>query len=181
MQTSDSGYDITPLSEETIERLAQDLNEEEYSILLNHGTEPAFCGTLLDNKIDGTYACRLCGLPLFNSSHKFNSGTGWPSFYRPYSREHLTYIEDDSYGMRRVEIRCARCGGHQGHVFPDGPPPNFSKTAKKFRRNSLSFCLRQFIQRRLDQINTFGKSVGLGVKQRVVSILILCLRRRPCI
>ena len=96
---SDSGYDITPLSSEAVERLAQDLNEEERRILLNHGTEPAFCGTLLDNHLDGTYACRLCGLPLFSSSHKFNSGTGWPSFYRPFDKDHLTNIDDDSYGM----------------------------------------------------------------------------------
>ena len=80
METSESGFEITPLSAESIERLAQELNEEEYRILLNHGTEPAFCGTLLDNKLDGVYACRLCGLPLFDSKKKFNSGTGWPSF-----------------------------------------------------------------------------------------------------
>lgn len=123
METSESGFEITPLSAESIERLAQELNEEEYRILLNHGTEPAFCGTLLDNKLDGVYACRLCGLPLFDSKKKFNSGTGWPSFYAPFDKEHLTNIEDNAYGMRRVEIRCARCGGHQGHVFPDGPPP----------------------------------------------------------
>jgi peptide methionine sulfoxide reductase MsrB len=84
MHKSDSGYDITPLDAEAIERLAQDLNEEEYRILLNHGTEPPFCGTLLDNKMDGVYACRLCGLPLFSSSAKFHSGTGWPSFYKPF-------------------------------------------------------------------------------------------------
>jgi peptide-methionine (R)-S-oxide reductase len=131
---SASGYDITPLSNEEIERLAADLNSEEYRVLLNHGTEPPFCGTLLDNKKDGTYACRLCGLPLFSSSHKFDSGTGWPSFYRPFDKEHLREIEDNSYGMRRVEIRCARCDGHQGHVFPDGPPP----TGSRYCLNSAS-------------------------------------------
>ncbi|HEY2847640.1 MAG TPA: peptide-methionine (R)-S-oxide reductase MsrB [Pyrinomonadaceae bacterium] len=120
---SASGYDITALSKDVIERLAQDLNEEERRILLNHGTEAPFCGTLLDNKVDGIYACRLCGLPLFDSQKKFNSGTGWPSFYAPFDKEHLVNIDDDSYGMRRTEIRCARCGSHQGHVFPDGPPP----------------------------------------------------------
>jgi len=134
MTKSDSGYDIMPLDQEKIERLAQDLNEEEYRILLNHGTEPSFCGTLLDNKLEGTYACRLCGLPLFASSAKFESGTGWPSFYAPYDREHLDEIEDTTYGMRRVEIRCAKCGGHQGHVFPDGPPP----TGKRYCLNSAS-------------------------------------------
>ena len=122
-KVSASGYDITPLDQQAIDRLAQDLDPEEYRVLLDHGTEPPFCGTLLDNKMDGVYACRLCGLPLFSSEKKFNSGTGWPSFYAPFDPEHLTEIEDSSYGMRRIEIRCARCGGHQGHVFPDGPPP----------------------------------------------------------
>jgi peptide-methionine (R)-S-oxide reductase len=133
-ELSGSGYDISPISDETRERLAQDLNEEEYRVLLNHGTEAAFCGTLLDNKLDGTYACRLCGLPLFSSKHKFDSGTGWPSFYTPFDKDHLVEIADDSYGMRRVEIRCARCGGHQGHVFPDGPPP----TGQRYCLNSAS-------------------------------------------
>ncbi len=131
---SESGYNVTPLNAETIERLAQDLNEEEYRVLLNHGTEAPFCGTLLDNKLDGVYACRLCGLPLFTSKHKFESGTGWPSFYAPFDKEHLTNIEDTSYGMRRVETRCARCGGHQGHVFLDGPPP----TGQRYCLNSAS-------------------------------------------
>ncbi len=131
---SETGYSIKPLDSDTVRHLAEGLNEEEFRILLDHGTEPAFCGTLLDNKLDGTYACRLCGLPLFSSIQKFNSNTGWPSFYAPFDKEHLTYIEDNSYGMRRVEIRCARCGGHQGHVFPDGPPP----TGQRYCLNSAS-------------------------------------------
>jgi peptide-methionine (R)-S-oxide reductase len=134
MKHSETGYDLTPLDAATIERLAQGLNEEEHRILLDHGTEPPFCGALLDNKLDGVYACRLCGLPLFDSQKKFNSGTGWPSFYAPFDPEHLTQIEDNSYGMRRIEIRCARCGGHQGHVFPDGPPP----TGRRYCLNSAS-------------------------------------------
>jgi peptide-methionine (R)-S-oxide reductase len=133
-QISVSGYDVTPLGTDAIESLAQGLNKEERRVLLDHGTEPPFCGTLLDNKLDGTYACRLCGLPLFSSNHKFESGTGWPSFYRPFDKKHLAEIEDNSYGMRRVEIRCARCGGHQGHVFPDGPPP----TGQRYCLNSAS-------------------------------------------
>lgn len=133
-ELSESGYDITPLSDAERERLAKGLNEEEYRILLTHGTEPAFCGTLLDNKQDGTYACRLCGLPLFSSKYKFDSGTGWPSFYAPFDKAHLKYIDDNSYGMRRIEIRCARCDGHQGHVFPDGPPP----TGQRYCLNSAS-------------------------------------------
>jgi len=131
---SESGYDLTTLSKDAIERLAQDLTEEEKRILLNHGTEPAFCGTLLDNKQEGTYACRLCGLPLFTSKYKFESGTGWPSFYAPFDPEHLRQLRDASYGMIRIEIRCARCDSHQGHVFPDGPPP----TGQRYCLNSAS-------------------------------------------
>ena len=110
---SETGYDITPLSEEERERLAKGLDDEQYRILMNHGTEPAFCGNLTDHKEAGTYACRLCGLPLFKSDAKFYSGTGWPSFFIPFDKEHLKYIDDNSYGMRRTEIRCARCDGHQ--------------------------------------------------------------------
>lgn len=131
---SQAGYDVTPISDETRKCLARDLSEEEHRVLLDHGTEPPFCGNLLDNKQEGTYACRLCGLPLFASKHKFHSGTGWPSFYAPFDREHLAEIRDTSYGMIRIEIRCARCGGHQGHVFPDGPPP----TGLRYCLNSAS-------------------------------------------
>jgi peptide-methionine (R)-S-oxide reductase len=90
---------------------------------LDHGTERPFCGALLSNKEKGFYACRLCGLPLFRSGEKFESGTGWPSFTEPYDPEHIREISDRSHGMRRTEIRCARCDSHLGHVFPDGPPP----------------------------------------------------------
>jgi len=131
---SDSGYDITPISSEIRDRLAQNLTAEERRIMLDHGTEPAFCGTLLDNKEEGVYACRLCGLPLFTSKYKFNSGTGWPSFYAPFDPEHLRQLRDASYGMIRIEIRCARCDSHQGHVFPDGPPP----TGQRYCLNSAS-------------------------------------------
>ena len=131
---SESGYDITPISKETRERLAKDLDPEAYRVLPDHGTEPPFCGTLLDNKQEGVYACRLCGLPLFTSKYKFNSGTGWPSFYAPFDPEHLRQLRDAAYGMIRIEIRCARCDGHQGHVFPDGPPP----TGQRYCLNSAS-------------------------------------------
>ena len=131
---SASGYELGPLTAGERDRLAEKLSPEERRVLLDHGTERPFCGLLLRNKEEGVYACRLCGLPLFSSTHKFNSGTGWPSFYRPFDKEHLTNIEDNSYGMRRIEIRCARCGGHQGHVFPDGPPP----TGQRYCLNSAS-------------------------------------------
>ena len=103
-------------------------------MLLHHGTEPPFCGGLLGNKSAGAYVCRLCELPLFRSTTKFESGTGWPSFFEPYDREHLTTLRDRSYGMERVEIRCRRCDGHLGHVFPDGPPP----TGQRYCLNSAS-------------------------------------------
>ena len=130
---SDSGYDLTPLTPDQVARLAKDLNDEERRIMLDHGTEPAFCGTLLDNKQEGMYACRLCGLPLFTSKYKFESGTGWPSFDDAIPGA-IREIEDRSLGMVRTEIRCARCDSHQGHVFPDGPPP----TGQRYCLNSAS-------------------------------------------
>jgi peptide-methionine (R)-S-oxide reductase len=133
-EISASGYDITPISDAERERLAQDLTAEEYRILLEHGTEPPFCGNLTDNKEAGTYACRLCGLPLFRSDEKFNSRSGWASFYAAFDPEHIRNIEDYSYGMIRTEIRCQRCDGHLGHVFDDGPPP----TGQRYCLNSAS-------------------------------------------
>ena len=103
---SESGYDLTPLTQREIERLAENLTEEQARVLLKKGTEPAFCGNLLDNKQEGTYACRLCGLPLFSSDTKFDSGSGWPSFYKPVDPDHLAEIKDNSLGMQRTEILC---------------------------------------------------------------------------
>jgi peptide-methionine (R)-S-oxide reductase len=135
---SASGFDLTPLSEEEKQTRAQSLSEEERRIMLNQGTEPPFCGGLLDNKDDGTYHCKLCDLPLFTSSAKFESGTGWPSFYEPFDPQHIRELHDSSHGMVRVEIRCARCDGHQGHVFPDGPPP----TGQRYCLNSASMVFK---------------------------------------
>jgi len=131
---SKSGFNVTPLTDEQVQTLAQKLTPEEAKIILRQGTEPAFCGNLLDNHTDGQYTCRLCELPLFSSSAKFTSGTGWPSFFQPIDPDHVNTIEDDSLGMRRVEITCARCGAHLGHVFPDGPAP----TGLRFCLNSAS-------------------------------------------
>lgn len=132
--TSPAGYDLTPLTSQRRDDLAARLSEEERRVLIDHGTEPPFCGGLLDNKEDGLYACRLCSLPLFKSNAKFESGTGWPSFFQPFEETHIREIEDTSYGMRRIEIRCARCDGHLGHVFPDGPQP----TGQRYCLNSAS-------------------------------------------
>ena len=129
---SASGHDVTPLSRDEVERLASKLTPEQYRITQKAGTEPAFCGTLLDNKKEGMYVCVVCGLPLFKSEHKFTSGTGWPSFFTPFDADHVTEKTDESFGMVRVEIECARCGSHLGHVFPDGPPP----TGQRYCLNS---------------------------------------------
>jgi peptide-methionine (R)-S-oxide reductase len=134
MATSSSGYDITRLSDDRVNALAAGFTPEERHVILHQGTERPFCGVFLDNKKPGTYACRLCGLPLFASNSKFESGTGWPSFFRPFDDDHIRSIEDRSHGMTRVEIRCARCDAHLGHVFDDGPPP----THQRYCLNSVS-------------------------------------------
>jgi methionine-R-sulfoxide reductase len=99
------------------------LTPEQFEIARGKGTERPFCGTLLDNKRQGVYACVCCRLPLFASGAKFNSGTGWPSFFQPVADENVITHEDRSYGMIRTEILCARCDAHLGHVFDDGPAP----------------------------------------------------------
>ncbi|SMF67574.1 peptide-methionine (R)-S-oxide reductase MsrB [Allosphingosinicella indica] len=131
---SASGYDLTPLNDAERTAAEADLTAEEREVLLHHGTERAFCGTLLATKEPGAYACRLCGLPLFRAGAKFESGTGWPSFTEPYDPQHIAEITDHSYGMVRTEIRCARCASHLGHVFPDGPPP----TGLRYCLNSVA-------------------------------------------
>lgn len=134
MSTSRTGFDVTSLSSERIEALAEGFTPEEKHVILHQGTERPFCGLFLDNKQQGVYACRLCGLPLFESAAKFESGTGWPSFFQPFDKEHITEISDVAHGMRRVEIRCKRCDAHLGHVFDDGPAP----THLRYCLNSVS-------------------------------------------
>lgn len=120
-------FDLTPPDAAQLAALIGGLDAEERRVLLQHGTEAPFCGVFLDNHREGVYCCRLCGLPLFRSSAKFDSGTGWPSFFAPVDEAHLRRIRDSSHGMVRTEIVCARCGSHLGHVFPDGPPPTFER------------------------------------------------------
>ncbi len=109
--------------EKSDEEWRRQLTPDQYRIARGKGTEAPFCGTLLDNKQEGVYTCLCCGLPLFRSDAKFDSGTGWPSFFQPVAAENVASHEDTTWGMRRVEILCARCDAHLGHVFPDGPPP----------------------------------------------------------
>ncbi|HEX3676021.1 MAG TPA: peptide-methionine (R)-S-oxide reductase MsrB [Sphingomicrobium sp.] len=131
-----TGFDLEPPTTEQFNSLVADLNDEERHVLLEHGTEAPFCGVFLQEKRPGVFTCRLCGLPLFLGGTKFESGTGWPSFTQPFSESHLNYVRDASYGMIRTEIVCARCGAHQGHVFPDGPPP----TGQRYCINSVSLA-----------------------------------------
>ena len=128
-----------PTVKKSEEEWRKDLGPERFRILRSEGTEQPFCGTLLDNKKTGIYFCAGCDLPLFSSNAKFHSGTGWPSFFEPFARENVLEITDKSYGMVRTEIRCARCGGHLGHVFPDGPPP----TNLRYCLNSEALVFRE--------------------------------------
>jgi peptide-methionine (R)-S-oxide reductase len=116
-------FGLAPPGEKQLQALIDGLNAEERHVMLNHGDEAPFCGVFLNEKREGVYTCRLCGLPLFKAGAKFESGTGWPTFTTPFADEHLREVRDTSYGMVRTEIVCARCGAQQGHVFDDGPPP----------------------------------------------------------
>ncbi|HBK79168.1 MAG TPA: peptide-methionine (R)-S-oxide reductase [Nitrospinae bacterium] len=128
---------MPPKITKTDEEWKKHLTREQYAVARMGGTEPAFSGKYNACKDEGTYICVCCGDPLFESDKKFDSGTGWPSFWEPGVAENVTEIEDVSHGMRRVEVACTSCGGHLGHVFPDGPPP----TGLRYCINSASIAL----------------------------------------
>ena len=118
-----------------VDKWRDKLTAEEYRICREKGTEPPFSGEYNHNPRAGTYVCKCCGEPLFNSSNKYDSGSGWPSFDRPATDQVMRYEEDSSFGMRRVEVMCDKCGCHLGHVFDDGPSDS---TGKRYCINSLS-------------------------------------------
>ena len=129
---------MSPEIQKTDEEWRQTLTPEQYQVLRQGGTERAFTGKYVDCHDDGTYRCAGCGTELFSSDTKFESGSGWPSFTEPKNTENVTLLEDRSHGMVRTEIRCARCDGHLGHVFPDGPR---DKGGMRYCINSLSIEL----------------------------------------
>ena len=122
----------------TEEEWKKQLSPEQFHVARKAGTEPAFTGKYWDTKDNGTYNCACCGAPLFQSDTKFNSGTGWPSFYQPVDNAAVAEHTDSTYGMKRTEARCARCDAHLGHVFPDGPKP----TGLRYCMNSASLDLK---------------------------------------
>jgi peptide-methionine (R)-S-oxide reductase len=125
---------MSPEVNKTEEEWQQELSPEQYQVLRRAGTERPFSGKYVHNHDDGTYRCGGCGAVLFSSGTKFDSGSGWPSFYKPEDEENIERRTDTSHGMARVEVLCKRCGGHLGHVFDDGPNP----TGLRYCINSLS-------------------------------------------
>ena len=125
---------MKPAVDKTNAEWRKELSPDQYHVLREAGTERPFTGALLHNKETGIYSCAACNAELFRSNAKYDSGSGWPSFYEPIRPDALTYLEDNSAGMHRTEIRCSACGSHLGHVFDDGPQP----TGQRYCMNSLA-------------------------------------------
>lgn len=125
--------------EKTEEEWKNELSNEAYHVLREKGTERAWTGNLLENKEKGIYECAGCGNPLYSSETKYESGSGWPSFYDPLSKEAVKFEKDKSFGMVRTEVKCGKCGGHLGHVFPDGPAP----TGQRYCMNSVAMKFKK--------------------------------------
>src|SRR5258707_13764253 len=134
-----TAFDKPPPTDAQRRAITAGLSGDERRVLLEHGTEAAFCGVFLDNKQDGIYPCRFCGLPLFRSNAKFDSGTGWPSFFKPFDESHIKRIRDSSHGIIRVEEVFARCDSHIGHVFPDGPRPTETRNYFIYESQSCTY------------------------------------------
>ena len=114
---------MTEKIEKSTEEWKEQLTPDQYEICINHGTEPPFSGKYNDTKLEGAFKCTCCGEELFSSNAKFDSGSGWPSFWEPISEEKIENISDSTYGMVRTEVNCNNCGAHLGHVLDDGPKP----------------------------------------------------------